>query len=90
VTATDQIRKFDLVWRSMLDEGELTRDSNRQCDACGVVSRSVLVSKSGKCVCADCHNLPSFEGWFGIKTSHPQGDQLLRLPSSPPFTKKFK
>jgi hypothetical protein len=84
------IQKFDEVWTAMLAEGGvLKRDSNKVCDACGKPNRSVLVSPSGLCVCADCHDLPTLEGRFGIATRHPQGDLLTRMPLNEKFTKKF-
>lgn len=85
----ERIRKFDEVWSAMLAENApLTFTSDKRCDACGKVSCSVIVSQSGKCVCADCYNVPC-PGFGTQPTRHPQGDQLLRLPATPKFTKKF-
>lgn len=87
---TKRIIRFDRIWSAMLAEGgPFTVESGLKCSACGNVNRSVMVSNAGRIVCADCHGLPAHEGWFGIKTNHPQGDQLLRMPMSPKFVKRF-
>ena len=87
---TQVVMRFDRVWREMLAEGKpLVEASDRQCDACGEVKRAALASPAGRCVCHDCHDLTTSEGWFGIATRHPQWDDLLRLPASPKFVKKF-
>jgi len=90
MTELERIQSFDRVWRLLLADGEpFTTELDRKCDACGEMKRSVLVSKSGHCVCGDCHDLPTFEGYIWTPAKVPQGQELERLPYHPKFTKRF-
>lgn len=60
---------------------------NQMCQACRKVNRCCLKDDMGHVICADC--LPSRGQYLYPPTRVPQGDELLRLPYRPQFTKRF-
>lgn len=84
---TRKIQRMDALLIAM--KGKKTEWVNEGvCGACGNPNRRLLTDNDGHFVCADCYP-HSYQTIGTPPNSVPQGDMLVRLPTSPRFTKKF-